>query len=257
MNADAMQSRETDAQVAPQSPPKPPQLQMVWPTELLRCPPTFQPANGYRLRQYSPDDLAAYLDLMHLAGFEHFNPAFLDGMLRRILPRGFFVIEEQAAGLPVASAMATHNPCDLHPCGGELGWVAAHPAHAGRGLGLAVCAAVVRRYLEMGYERIYLKTDDWRLPAIKVYLKLGFRPFLLEFPQPAPPPDAPSAAGREPSSFALGPGAGSPSRWCKVCDALGWADCSGATTASGDECADFAPSEGAASSGDRCHCVGG
>ena len=42
----------------------------------------------------------------------------------------------------------------------------------------AVCAAVVARFLQAGYERIYLKTDDWRLPAIKVYLQLGFVPFL-------------------------------------------------------------------------------
>ena len=25
---------------------------------------------------------------------------------------------------------------------------------------------------------IYLSTDDWRLPAIKVYLKLGYEPLL-------------------------------------------------------------------------------
>ena len=36
----------------------------------------------------------------------------------------------------------------------------------------------MRRFASAGYTRIYLKTDDWRLPAIKTYLKLGFIPFL-------------------------------------------------------------------------------
>jgi len=43
---------------------------------------------------------------------------------------------------------------------------------------MAVCAAVVRCFADAGCRRIYLKTDDWRLAAIKVYLKLGFEPFL-------------------------------------------------------------------------------
>ena len=92
--------------------------------------------------------------------------------------------------------MATHNPTPLHPYGGELGWVAGSPAHAGRGLGTAVCAAVVRRFLTAGYRRVYLLTDDWRLPALKVYLKLGFVPYLFE--------------------------AGMAARWQGICNALHW-----------------------------------
>ena len=45
----------------------------------------------------------------------------------------------------VATTMAVHNPTELHPFGGEMGWVAADPAHAGGAAGLAVCAAVTAR----------------------------------------------------------------------------------------------------------------
>ena len=45
-------------------------------------------------------------------------------------------------------------------------------------MGLATCAAVTARFLSAGYRNIYLKTDDFRLPAIKIYLKLGYAPFL-------------------------------------------------------------------------------
>jgi mycothiol synthase len=101
-------------------------------------------------------------------------------MLERVLPRGFFLAVHQETGVLAASAMATHCPMPMHPFGGELGWVAGHPGHAGKGLGLVVCAAALRRFLDAGYERIYLKTDDWRLPALKTYLKLGFEPFLFQ-----------------------------------------------------------------------------
>ena len=75
--------------------------------------------------------------------------------------------------------MANHNPSPYYPFGGELGWVAAHPDHKGKGLGKTVCAAVVGRLLRGGYSSIYLNTDDERLPAIKTYLTLGFRPLIL------------------------------------------------------------------------------
>jgi len=72
--------------------------------------------------------------------------------------------------------MATRWPSQLHPDGGELGWVAGDPEHRGRRLGAVVCAAVVARLIDAGYRRVYLKTDDGRLPAIKTYLDLGFEP---------------------------------------------------------------------------------
>jgi mycothiol synthase len=43
-----------------------------------------------------------------------------------------------------------------------------------------VCAEVTRRLLSAGYREIYLQTDDWRLPAIKTYLNLGYVPLLCE-----------------------------------------------------------------------------
>ena len=60
----------------------------------------------------------------------------------------------------------------------ELGWVAVTPAHQGRGLGLQVCGAVLWYARREGWPATTLSTDDWRLPAIKTYLKLGFEPEL-------------------------------------------------------------------------------
>ncbi|MFH1708222.1 MAG: GNAT family N-acetyltransferase [Planctomycetota bacterium] len=181
---------------APPTPVKPKQLQMLWPASRLAAPPAIDAAPGYSLRIFEPADAAAYIGLMHKAGFKDWNAETLAATLKRILPDGLFVIEHMATGSLAATTMAIHNPTDLHPFGGELGWVAGDPAHSGKGLGMTVCAAVVDRYLRAGYKCIYLQTDDWRLPAIKVYLKLGFVPYLF----------APDMAGR----------------WQAVCAKLDW-----------------------------------
>jgi len=133
---------------------------------------------GYLLRQYRDSDEADYIRLMHGAGFAHFDSAYVARTRNTVLPDGFFVIEHLASGKLAATAMATHNATAEHPSGGELGWVAGDPQHKGKGLGRAVSAAVLARYAAAGYRRIYLHTDDFRLPAIKIYLDLGFEPFL-------------------------------------------------------------------------------
>ena len=59
---------------------------------------------------------------------------------------------------------------------GVLDYVACHPDHRGRGLGRAVCLGVLGFFAERGYESVSLTTDDVRLPAIALYLSLGFTP---------------------------------------------------------------------------------
>jgi len=172
------------------------QLHMLWPARLLDAPPAITVPAGYRLRTYTEEDMTGLLALLHGAGFTHFTPESMAEWARRVLPDGLFLIEHLETGELAATAMATHNPTELHPNSGELGWVAGSPAHTGKGLGIAVCLAVIRRYHEAGYHRIYLKTDDWRLPALKTYLKMGFEPFLFMWDMPE--------------------------RWRAVCEILGW-----------------------------------
>jgi mycothiol synthase len=151
---------------------------MVWPQERLHSPPSFSLPEEYRLRTFRPGDADEHFRLMRAAGFANWDLAQLAAAVDKCLPEGFSVVEHIPSGHLVASAMAQHHPEEHHPCGGELGWVAADPDHRGKGLGYAVCAAVVRRLIEIGYRNIYLLTDDPRLPAIRLYLKLGFVPFL-------------------------------------------------------------------------------
>lgn len=155
------------------------QLQMIWPEQRLHRPPSWTLPEGYLLRTYRQGDEPGHIRVMRSAGFSTWSGTQLQQALQRCLDRGLFFIVDTARDLMVATACAQHNPMPpLHPQGGELGWAACDPAYRGQRLGLAVCAAVTKRFLDAGYTRIFLRTDDHRLPAIKMYLNLGFQPLL-------------------------------------------------------------------------------
>ncbi len=59
-----------------------------------------------------------------------------------------------------------------------LHYVAIRPEYRGKGLAYPLITAVLALHRERGRKDCYLTTDDWRLPAIKGYLRLGFLPFL-------------------------------------------------------------------------------
>ncbi len=155
-----------------------PQLRMVWPEHLLNAPPAVRLPPGYTLRTYRPGDEPRFYQVMALAGWPGWDDEKLQPWLWRILPEGWFMAIHRESNQMVATAMALHGHSAWHPFGGELGWVASDPAHAGQGLGMAVCAAVTARFIGAGYHNIHLYTEDWRLAALKTYLKLGYIPFL-------------------------------------------------------------------------------
>jgi len=155
-----------------------PQLQMVWPQARLNAPPVVETAAGYALRTYQPGDEARFYTVMELAGWAGWDKQRLQPWLARIPPASWFMAIHKPSHQIVATAMGLHDHSDVHPFGGELGWVATDPAHTGHGLGTAVCAAVTRRLLGAGYTNLHLYSEDWRLAALKIYLKLGYIPFL-------------------------------------------------------------------------------
>jgi len=171
------------------------QLQMIWPGDLLDSPPVMRIPFGYSLRTYRPGDEPRFFRLMELAGWPGWNEEVLRPWRARLLVEGWFIVVHRGSAEVVASAMALHS--EAYPGGGELGWLAGHPAHAGRGLGMVVSAAVTARLMEGGCRVIHLYTEDYRLAALKTYLKLGYVPFLYA--------------------------EGMFERWRAVCARLGWA----------------------------------
>lgn len=150
------------------------QLEMVRPSTARVAVPPLPP--GYVLRQFRTGDEQPYDELFRLA-FE--DEGRFPETLARTLEGGFFVVEYLASGQLVASCLASHGSSSpRHPAAGQMGWLVTDPSHARKGLGTIVAACATNRLSEQGYARPYLGTEDFRIAAISIYLKLGWEPYL-------------------------------------------------------------------------------
>lgn len=156
-----------------QEPPKEnlPQLRMGY---TPAAPPAVDGLpSGYQLRTFQVGNEQGWLELLNANGeLGEWNLERIAGVLGGGLKKQFFV----AAGAQLAACAGVHNALLDGVEYWEIGWVASHPAHRGRGLGGQVTAAAVEYALTLPPRPIILRTDDFRLPAIKVYLQLGFAP---------------------------------------------------------------------------------
>lgn len=152
-----------------------PQLRMGFTRFDALMPP--QPVPGYGLRTFRSGDEGDWIALLATGDFGAWDRARLDWMLaggRAPMPLDgiFFATHDDR---PVAAACTFLYP-DEAPPAGELGWVVTHPQHRGRGLGTQVCRAVLTYIRSQGYAYAFLKTEDFRLSAIHMYLRIGFEP---------------------------------------------------------------------------------
>ena len=86
-------------------------------------------------------------------------------------------------GVPVGTACAWRQSVDEKDVGyvHMVGVVAEHTGHK---LGKWVSLAVLSYFRDNGFKCSMLDTDDFRIPAIKTYLNLGFIPVYVEEGQP-------------------------------------------------------------------------
>ena len=87
---------------------------------------------------------------------------------------GVFVITDGDKLIATGTAILDCNDNGF----GYVHMIAADSDYAGKRLGYEVTAAVMRKLRDEGFDKAELTTDDFRLPAIKTYLKLGFIPDL-------------------------------------------------------------------------------
>ena len=158
----------------------PEQLKMHMTEERMRQIQIPLVPEGFRLRTYcGNDDGEKYIELMRRAGFDCWNQELLEKTLEKALPDGIFFIEEIATGRLAATAMANRASIAGQSSGGEYGWVGVDPDFRGKRLSAIVGAAVIERFRREGYRDLYLLTDDFRIPAIRLYLSEGWEPLLL------------------------------------------------------------------------------
>lgn len=153
-------------------PPK--QLSMIITAQTAARMPVPAPPTGFCLRSYQPGDQDSWVALINTGdyGSDWDRARFDEYILGPERKEGSRVVERD--GMLVAATFASVQP-DMEDMG-RVDFVTSLPEHRGLGLGRLVCSAVVRYLIDKGYSRVILFTDDWRLPAIGLYLSMGFEP---------------------------------------------------------------------------------
>lgn len=141
--------------------------------------------DGYRLCAFRPGEELLWGELLGLSGelgpwdteriFKAFDPVQKKG-IGRVWKESIHLIRYQDERLPVATACSQLH--EAHPDLPELSWVKVAPRHRGRGLGKAVCLAVLDLLQRHGYRRCFLRTNTSRLAAVNLFFALGFEPYV-------------------------------------------------------------------------------
>lgn len=136
-------------------------------------------AAGSTLRPIEPGDEPGFYQVMASAGWPGWDDEKLRPGIARIPPGSWFMIVHNATNTIAATAMGLHDHSADHPSGGELtcrrlpirpitakGWVTWRSVRRDR--------TPDRRRVSK-YPSLH---QHWRLAALKLYLKLGYVPFL-------------------------------------------------------------------------------
>ena len=150
------------------------QLSMVIDADTVRGLTSTTLPGEYTLREYRPGDEDTWIPLVNMGQFSSVwdLAKFEDYMAQHERKEGSRVVVDSMG--VVAATFASVQEGDHHT--GRLDFVVSHPDQRGHGLGRVVCTEVARYLIGRGYSRIILFTDDWRLPAINLYLSMGFEP---------------------------------------------------------------------------------
>lgn len=149
---------------------KKPNLENLEDQSELKLPP------GYEMRAYQPGDEAAWSYIMSKTIGGDSDP---ERCRKDIVQRPqfssdilFFVIHN---GVPVGSACAWRKSPEEREIG-YVHMVGVLEEHRGKGLGYILTLQTLHWFRDHGFKCAVLHTDDFRIPAIKIYLKLGFVP---------------------------------------------------------------------------------
>ncbi len=133
---------------------------------------------GYQLRLAQPGEAEAIAVL--LQGAFDDTEWTVDKVRKELLDAKdvvkTFIVDYRGVSVATASLRIS----DEFPGSGYLHWVASHPAHRRKNLGLVVCLACMYAARERSCSSAVLETQEMRIPAIGLYKKLGFEPVYRE-----------------------------------------------------------------------------
>ena len=158
------------------------QLRMVRPN--LEGLPQLEIPEGYELRTYQEGDDVHWANVISdsFGGERTPEDARRDIMDRDVFdPEGLYFATYR--GTPVGTTCAWKDTPDEIDVG-IVHMVGVHSTHTGHKLGRCVTLSVLLYLRDHGFKCAKLGTDDFRLPAIKTYLNLGFLPVYVDVTQP-------------------------------------------------------------------------
>jgi len=144
--------------------------QLIMYADLANLPELNLPQD-ISIRSLGDGDDKIWVDIMRIAFNAEYN--FDDYMKNDSAYKPERILFACVDGVPVASASAWYRE-RYEANTGYLHMVGALPEYKGRKLGYLVSLAAMIKMKKDGYTRVVLQTDDFRLPAIKTYIDLGF-----------------------------------------------------------------------------------
>lgn len=141
--------------------------------------PDVKAPDDYDIRTYIPGDEQAWADIMNTGIGEWTAEKCRERLtsMHQFLPDGLFFVTHQ--GKPVGSACAWRKDADEWGVG-ILHMICVLPEHRSKRLGHVLNLAVLHYFRNHGFQEVWLSTDDFRIPAIKSYLKLGYEPHIFD-----------------------------------------------------------------------------
>ncbi|OMC69707.1 hypothetical protein BK121_13845 [Paenibacillus odorifer] len=154
---------------------------LVMKKDVLSDLPAFLCPTGYLIRHFEPDDERNWEELIRHSFTREVK--FADKISAHVPLYSDRLLFICRGNQPVATATAWELGSG-DPKSWYLHMVGVLPEYSGKGLGYAVSLAVLHKIRESGGAAASLETDDFRLPAIRIYLKLGFQPVYLDDSHP-------------------------------------------------------------------------
>lgn len=150
--------------------------QLVMKRELKNIPCIELPSE-YDIRSYIEGD-EVYWDKIISSTFESNDFVFNEFIKSREQYSPEKVLFVTYKNIPIGTATAWFQK-QYGEDTGYLHMVGVEKEHSGKRLGYTISLAVLNKMIEIGYKYCVLQTDDYRIPAIKTYLKLGYKPLIV------------------------------------------------------------------------------
>ncbi len=135
---------------------------------------------GYSMRFYCEGDVATWVDVQNSAD-EFFTATAdtfknsLSGPADYLAERVMFLVDP--SGRDIGSITAWESSKLTGESLGQVHWVAIRPESQGMGLAKPMLAKTCQLLTELGHSAAFLSTNTRRVPALNLYLGMGFKPY--------------------------------------------------------------------------------